>query len=111
MRRRKNTRNRRRIQLIITFLCFLFCTGFMIQNSARKIGAESDLSRITYKYYKSYYIETGDSLWSIAKEHMTDEYSDINEYIAEVKKINHLSDNTVKQGTHICIPYYSMEHK
>jgi LysM repeat protein len=111
MKRRKNTRNRRRIQLIAMFACFLFCTCFVIQNSARKIDAESDLSRITYKYYKSYYVETGDSLWSIAEEYISDEYSDINEYIAEVKQINHLKGDRVKQGSHICIPYYSTEHQ
>lgn len=111
MKRRRNTRNRRRIQLIAMFVCFLLCTGFAVQNSARKIDAESDLTRISYKYYKSYYVETGDSLWSIAKEHISDEYSDINEYIAEVKQINHLQGDAVKQGSHICIPYYSMEHK
>ena len=87
MKRRRNTRNRRRLQLLTMFVCFLLCTGFAVQNSARKIDAESDLNRITYKYYKSYYVETGDSLWSIAKENISEEYANIGEYIAEVKGI------------------------
>ena len=111
MKRRRNTRNRRRLQLLTMIVCFLLCTGFAVQNSARKIDAESDLNRITYKYYKSYYVETGDSLWSIAKENISEEYANIGEYIAEVKDINHLKGNTLTQGSHICIPYYSTEHK
>lgn len=109
--KRKNTRNRRRVQLLIMMVCFLICIGCVVRISATKIGAESDISRITYKYYKSYYVESGDSLWSIAKEHMTDEYPDVDAYITEVKKINGLYGDDLKHGSHICIPYYSMEHR
>ena len=109
--RRRNTRNRRRIQLIILMICFLICLGTAVKISATKIGAESDISKITYKYYKSYYVESGDTLWSIAQEHITEEYPDTDAYITEVKKINGLFGNDLRQGSHICIPYYSTEHK
>lgn len=111
LKKRKYTRNRRRVQLLIMMVCFLICIGTVMHISATKIGAESDISKITYKYYKSYYVEDGDTLWSIAKAHISDEYPDVDAYITEVKNINGLYGNDLKQGSHICIPYYSMEHK
>ena len=53
----------------------------------------------------------GDTLWDIAKEYRTEEYSDISSYIAEVREINHLSSNQITDGMYLCIPYYSEEYK
>ena len=88
------------------FVCFLLCTGFAVQNSARKIDAESDLNRITYKYYKSYYVETGDSLWSIAKANMNPGFDDIYDYIHEVKRCNQLGSDKITAGNYLLVPYY-----
>ncbi len=110
MKRRRRTRNRRRIQLIVTAVSFLILSTALISFSADKIGAQSDISKITYKYYTSHYVERGDSLWSIAKEYMTDEYTSVEAYISEVQKINSLRGTKLQQGSHICVPYYSMEH-
>ena len=51
------------------------------------------------------------TLWDIAKEYRTEEYSDISSYIAEVREINHLSSNQITDGMYLCIPYYSEEYK
>ena len=65
----------------------------------------------TYKYYTSIRVSSGDTLWDIAKEYRTEEYSDISSYIAEVREINHLSSNQITDGMYLCIPYYSEEYK
>ena len=57
------------------------------------------------------YVSSGDTLWDIAKEYRTEEYSDISSYIAEVREINHLSSNQITDGMYLCIPYYSEEYK
>ena len=56
-------------------------------------------------------VSSGDTLWDIAKEYRTEEYSDISSYIAEVREINHLSSNQITDGMYLCIPYYSEEYK
>lgn len=65
----------------------------------------------TFKYYKSITIEPGDSLWSIAKENMTEEYGSINDYIDEVCFINSLDGTQIHAGRSLTIPYYSAEFK
>lgn len=59
------------------------------------------------KLFTTLKIEQGDSLWSIAEEYYTTEYSDYNEYIDEIKSINNMKDDTLKKGSYIVVPYYS----
>ena len=110
MKRRRRTRNRRRIQLTVTAVPFLILSAVLIQFSADKIGAQSDISKITYKYYTSHYVERVESLWSIAQEYMTDEYRSVEAYISEIQDINGLHGTKLQQGSHICVPYYSLKH-
>jgi len=51
-------------------------------------------------------IEEGDSLWSIAKEHYTEEFDSITNYIAEIKRMNGLSSDTVYAGSYVLVPQY-----
>jgi len=63
----------------------------------------------TYKYFTSVQIESGDTLWAIASEYITDEYSDMNEYMNEVCAINHISEDEIHAGQFIVVPYYAAE--
>lgn len=64
----------------------------------------------SYKYYKSIEISKGDTLWSIANANFdADHYKNVNEYVAEVKKLNALISDNIVTGSHIIIPYYSSE--
>lgn len=63
----------------------------------------------SYKYYKSISIEKGDTLWSIAEEYMTEEYDGIEEYIREVRRVNHLSDDIIYAGRYLAIPCYGSD--
>ena len=38
------------------------------------------------KYYKSIQIHSGDTLWNIAEEYITEDYESVNDYITEVKR-------------------------
>ena len=58
------------------------------------------------KTVKSILIQKGDSLWSIAGEYITDEYSDRNEYIKEIMECNGLSSDIIHEDQYILIPYY-----
>ena len=48
-----------------------------------------------------------DTLWSIAEKYMDNEhYESVNEYIQEVKNVNHLKSDIITYGEHLVIPYY-----
>lgn len=59
------------------------------------------------KYYKSYQIQDGDTLWSIADKYCDLEfYKDYNAYIKEVKQINHMITSYIEAGSYVIIPYH-----
>lgn len=51
-------------------------------------------------------IEEGDSLWSLASEYYTAEFSSVTEYITEIKRMNGLSSDVLYAGSYILIPQY-----
>lgn len=74
--------------------------------------ADDSLKEKKHKYYSSYEIQQGDSLWSIAEEYMDREfYNSIQDYIDEVKDINGISKDMIHEGCYLIIPYYSAEIK
>ncbi len=97
---------RRRIVLftIISIITILFIAVFL-----SSFTANASESEVTNKYYTSICLQDGDSLWSIADEYMTSEYRNQNEYINEVKQLNHLSSDTIHEGQHLMIPYYAID--
>ena len=60
-----------------------------------------------YKYYTSIMIQEGDTLWSIADEHMSGQYKSKQSYISEIKKLNHLTNDSIMAGQYLIISYYS----
>lgn len=62
----------------------------------------------TYGTYTitSIQIEEGDSLWSIASEYYTDEFSSIPDYITEIKRMNGLSSDKLYAGNYLVIPQF-----
>ena len=44
-------------------------------------------------------------------EYASSEYEDLDDYIREVRQINHLDQDTIYAGSYLCIPYYSSEYK
>ena len=61
---------------------------------------------VSYKYYTSIRVEKGDTLWSIALDHMTPEYKHIEEYIREVRSLNHLYGDDIHAGAYLTLPKY-----
>lgn len=88
------------IAIIFIILFFIF-----IKLDVTDVSADESLKR--EKVVTSIKIEKGDTLWSIAENFITDEYSDMNEYIEEIKKSNGLVSDTIHDGNYIIVPYYS----
>ena len=100
-----------KLVLIMICICFVMGTLCFIDNMTADspiVYAEEHLSDIQYKVIE---IEYGDTLWNIAKENMTPGYSDINEYIDEIKECNQLSSDRITSGNYLMIPYYEVEQR
>lgn len=102
-KRRRNNKNKLVYAMLLT-ACLCMAAFAMVKGSA--ISASAQSNRTTAKYYKSILVEHGDNLWTIADAQMSAGYSDKRDYIAEVKSINHISDDTIHSGEYICVPYY-----
>ena len=94
--------------LVLCVIVILGITTTSILSQAKTINRnESQKS----KYYTSVQIQEGDSLWSIADTYISSEYEDIQNYIDEVKSINHLTDERINEGLFLTVPYYSYDIK
>lgn len=87
----------------------IFLASSVFGTDAKASG--SDQASETYKYYTQIYVESGDTLWSIAKQHTDGSVEEITSYMDEVREINSISKYEVlKSGTYITVPYYSSEY-
>lgn len=74
------------------------CIG-AFTSSARE-GSDRD------KYYTQIEIESGDTLWDIASNNMTDEYSSVGEYVNDIITVNQLGSMNIHAGEYLILPYY-----
>lgn len=100
LQKRRIQRNRR-----IASICAMVVLSLSVSILFHNFSALAERPQ-TYKYYTEVRVECGDMLWDIAAEHITEEYRSINEYIREIKEINHLGA-TLQYGQVLTIPYYS----
>lgn len=110
-RRIVRNRIRRKREMRKNFLIFAvtvcLIAGCSVTLSGFRSNAKSDSAPAVYKYYKSITVAGGDTLWSIAEDYMdTGYYDSVNDYIAEVKNMNALTDDEICYGEHLVIPYY-----
>lgn len=103
---KKSIRNHM-LYLIIT-VSFIVA-GILIGSSITGLADINISEEASYKYYTSITVEKGDTLWSIASKYMSSEYDQIEDYITEVRSLNHLYDNGISAGECLTIPYYSPE--
>ena len=86
------------VMLIIVLVCMKF--------TARETVAE-DTNRFSKKYYRSYMIEPGDTLWTIADSECGSMWKNNWDYIDEVMRINGLHSDTIHAGRYLTLPYYT----
>jgi nucleoid-associated protein YgaU len=77
------------------------------------VDAQSEDFKPQIKYYTSVTVHSGDTLWSLSSEkYSAEHYKDLNSYISEVCKLNHISSaDDLKAGESLIMPYYSSEYK
>ena len=97
--------------VLISSLCIAITLAILFGSFLSK--AETKASEVTYyKYYTNVKVQSGDTLWSLAEVYMDENYASRDEYIREVKQVNHLSKgDTIVSGEYLILPYYSTEYK
>lgn len=106
-RRALRMRREKKKKMLIGFALVLVVSILLIPQLKIKTNANDG-----YKYYTDIIIQPGDNLWEIAGKYADPEhYKDISSYIAEVKHINHIeNDSHIVSGQMIIIPYYADEY-
>ncbi len=93
MNRRYALKNKRRFYL---FMIIVIITVSSSALAAGVQGADTD------DRYISVVVETGDTLWDLAREYKTS--GDLRQYIREVEKINNLTDSLIYEGDVLKMP-------
>ncbi len=102
---RRKMELRRKVFMSIMTVCLVII--FSIGINGFLSNAKSNTDQISYKYYTSITVSSEDTLWSIAEKYMDIEhYRTIDDYILEVKTMNHLQSDVITYGEHLIIPYY-----
>ena len=106
-RRALRMRRDKKKKMLIGFALVLVVSILLIPQLTIKTNANDG-----YKYYTDIIIQPGDNLWKIANKYADpDHYKDISSYIAEVKHINHIeNDSHIVSGQMLIIPYYADEY-
>ncbi len=103
----------------VVLICLAVLSFISISTLISKAGNEKGMSyenekaeeMIRYKYYTTVTVAVGETLWDIANEYNSEEFGGIQNYIREVKSINHISGDRICAGEALTVPYYSMEYK
>ncbi len=112
-----NTRNRRNRQVksititrgITTFhkrIAILVCVLIAVLALIMLFNVTSS-AKNTYNYdisYTNVHINNGDTLWDIAKSNYSVEYGDFDDYIEEIRTLNHISGDMIHVGGYLVIP-------
>ena len=92
---------------VVVLLAVGILVGILVFSNSAKAKEE----KVYYKYYTAIEVMPGDTLTSIAKDHL-EGYDSVSEYIEEVKYMNSIRNaNSIRSGQIIHIPYYSTEIK
>jgi LysM repeat protein len=90
------------VVVVSIFFSGLFLSIGIINTNAAVMKEEPRIKQVI-----SLEIQKGDTLWSIAKEHITDDYNSIDDYIQEIKASNGLTSDTIHEGAYLIVPYYT----
>ncbi len=102
---------RRQKALIVAVIILLVSLGVLFGTSMNALASSKrDVSSLN-KYYTSIKIESGDTLWNISDEYISNLNITKAEYIHEICRLNNISENEIQTGDYIVIPYYSNENK
>ena len=107
----KASKRRRQVELKRLFLAMfaaVIVAGCSLFVGAELVDAHDKTEEVMCKYYRSIEITDGDTLWSIAKENMSEEYDSVYAYIEEVMEMNNLESDQIHSGQYLTVAYYDV---
>ena len=90
--------------IIVITLALVFVLSVTLGSVFTKASSKAENN--TMKLYKSIQVDSGDSLWSIANYYFDSSYGSIDQYLKEIKTMNHIKDDLIYNGEYLVIPYY-----
>ncbi len=97
--------------LIVTVIIVVILLAILCGTRIR-ILADSANKTTLHTYYTSIELQAGDTIWDLAQEYTAGTRVSTQDYIAEVCRLNHLTDaDDIHAGGNLVIPYYSYEEK
>ena len=110
LRKREVVVRRQKKALAIVILVFI-SLGILLGTSINALASSKADVASYNKYYKSVRIESGDTLWTIADDYISDLNIDKQEYIAEICELNNICENEIHAGDYVVVAYYSQDMK
>jgi hypothetical protein len=105
-RRQRELRNH-----VATFIITSLFILFLAITLGSFFSKASESENTLFKYYKTIEIDSGETLWDLAVEYANEREHTYQDYIDEVKRMNHLENDLILSGDIIIIPYFSTEFK
>ena len=102
--RRKRAAKRQLITALILFFTVL-ASVLIISNCLRANQVKASSVKAENIYYKTVAVEEGDTLWDLADRYMGEKSFSRQEYIEQVKELNHLSGDMIESGAYLMVPY------
>lgn len=109
--KKRIVRDTLRYRLMVTGAAAALMLIICISVTSVVLAGSNKKEETMYKYYTSIEIEPGDTLWSIANEYCYDMNMSVNDYIKEIKELNHLPSDSITSGQYLTIMYASSEYK
>ncbi len=106
IRIRHERRIKRRLARFLVILSILIPVAIAF-GAIRSYADPSTSNTAETKYYKSIVVMPGDTLLEIAELNLSHEHYSAEEYMEEVRQMNHLDyDYKIHTGEYLLIPYY-----
>lgn len=104
-KRRARANAKRRMILLLAAVLLITVGSVIFGSLFTNNGSRVEAHDATYTAYKSIEIESGDSLWSLAEEYMTDDFECTADYVKELKRLNNLTSDTIHEGQYLLVSY------
>jgi len=105
----KKTSNTFNIRILIVLAAFAFvvtCT-VIFMNPSKAVANNNKQIHISYD---SVLIEPGDTIWSIAEDHLNSEWGTVSDYVYKIMKVNDMKSDIIYAGNYIIVPIYTITY-
>ena len=88
------------LRIAAILACCAFFSLFLMNALAKEPSKPETIS-----YYTCIQIQPGDTLWSIAETYTTGTDITVDEYVKQLKQMNHMGEDTLHTGCYLTIMY------